>query len=230
MHHLHFSYAYFYQNYVSLTNSISKLCSNTLPGFFFNSAIDLKGHFAVESRTAETTSFSIYHLQSGQLLSEIQSYNLTPWYSLAAIDATSLILRYFKNKKNPSQVSFIRYDATTDQLLDLVNISQIEQPESGIPTLYLPDTEGFQMIAQFLNQSIVLGCEYLEQDGWIIIGYYSAFDKNFERKLLILENGKEVLHEVQDTEMSGFAAGSFFTFQNRLIFIKKKTEINIYEI
>jgi len=213
-----------------LSNPISKLCSNQLPGTLFNSAVNSKGQLAIESRNSEVPSFSIYDLEKGKLLSEVTAPNLTPWHSLVAIDGRSLILRYFENKHNPDQVSYTRYDPVGGTFLATVDISSIHQPDSTLPELFLPESPGFQTITQFIDQPIVLGCEYFELCDLIIISYYHNFNKGFERKLLVLKNGKEKLHEIQDKEMSGFAPGGFFVFQNRLIFIKNKTEINIYEI
>lgn len=185
---------------------------------------------AIESREAEITTFSMYDLKTGELLLSNQANHLSPWYSLAAFDEQGLILRYFENKQNPDQVSFIRYDPEADQLMEEISIPVNQEPAFDTPSLFLPENECFQTVTQFLDQPIVLGCEYLEQDELIIICYYLLKEKGFERKLLVLKNGKEQLHEIQDKEMSGFALGGFFTFQNRLIFVRNKTEINIYEI
>ena len=177
----------------------------------------------------EITFFSIYDLKNGELLSETQAA-ISPWYSLAAFDQTSLILRYFENKQNPDQLSFIRYDIKSDQLFNELDINSIKSPTTAIPALFIPESEGFQMVEQFLDEPIVLGCEYLEQSNMIIISYYLQFGKCFERKLLVLENGKEAIHEIQDKNLKGFAPGGFFTFQDRLILINENTEIVIYEI
>ena len=166
---------------------------------------------------------------NGELLTETQA-SISPWHSLAAFDQTGLILRYFENKQNPDQVSFIRYDANLDKLLTDVDINIIISPTTVIPNLFVPESEGFQMIAQFLDQPIVLGCEYLEHQNVIIISYYLPFGKCFERKLLILDDGRKVLDKIQDKNINGFAPGGFFTFQNRLVFINENTEIVIYEI
>lgn len=163
------------------------------------------------------------------MLSETQA-NISPWHSLAAFDQTGLILRYFVNKQNPDQMSFIRYDAYSDKLLAEVDNIAIKSPTALIPDLFVPESEGFQMVAQFLDKPIVLGCEYLEHQEVIIISYYLPFGKCFERKLLVLENGNKVIDEIQDKCVKGFAPGSFFTFQDRLIFINENTEIVIYEI
>lgn len=213
-----------------MANQISKLCANQLPGVFFNSAISPNGQLAIESRSDKTTWFSIYELNTGELLSDAQARNLTPWHSLAACDETSLVLRHFKNQQNPDMVSFIRYDPESDQLIEEVELDSINQPYLDHSSLYLPESENFEMVAQFLDQPLVLGCEYLEQDELIIICYYLLKEKGFERKLLVLKNGKEVLHEVQDEKMRGFAGGSFFTFKDRLCFVKENIELNIYAI
>ena len=213
-----------------MSNRILNLCSNQLPGVVFNSAVNSKSQLAIESKNGEITSFSVYDLITGKLLSENRTWNLSPWHSLSAIDETSIILSYFENKQNPDQVSFIRYDPEIDQLGDVVDKSSIGYPMSHYPRLFLPESEGFQIAVQFLAEQIVLGCEYLELEEVIILSYYLPTTKGFDRKLLVLKNGKEVVHEVQDKGMTGFASGSFFTFQDRLIFVRDMTELNIYEI
>ena len=212
-----------------MSNPILKLCSNQLPGTIFNSAVSSTGQLAIESRAKEITFFSVYNLKNGELISETQA-NISPWYSLAALDQTSLILRYFESQQNPDQVSFIRFDVDSNKLLNEVDIHTITRSVALIPELFVLESEGFQMVAQFLGKPIVLGCEYLELNELIIISYYLPFGKRFQRKLLVLKSGKKVLDEIQDKSLNGFAPGGFFTFQDQLIFINENTEIVIYEI
>ena len=211
-----------------MPNPFSKLQSHSLPGNLFASVVN-DSQIIIESRTNEKKHFSTFDLKSGNLILETTSQTLTPWHSLVGIKNQYLIIQYFENKKNPDLASHFLYNQQTDEMMDELNYFS-NTTQFSIPTLYLSESPDFPLFQQFIDQKIVLGCEYQEYGNKIIMSYYLQVSNEYIRRLRILVDRKAVYDEVQDYGLKGFAPGSFFTFKNRLIFAQNKKEFNIYEI
>ncbi len=213
-----------------MSNQITLITNHQLPGAVYNSAISESFQMAIESRTGSKIHFTQIDLESGTIRSEKVAEGITAWHSLAGFHRNKLVLQYFENKKNPDQVSLLCYDQAAGQVQETIEPSQIQRKMVSEPTLYLPESEGFETVKQFLGETIVVGCEYQEVNDVVILSYYLSNGDQFERKLTVLKEGEKVLELMQDENIKGFAPGSFFTFEKRLIFVKEKVEINIYEI
>lgn len=211
-----------------MSNPFSKLQTHVLPGDLFSSVVNDE-QIVIESRSSEKIHFSTFELASGILLYQTTSDELTAWHSLVGIQDKYLIIQHFENRKNPDQASHHLYDQRDDKLVGSLD-SLSTAPNFSIPSLYPSVSPDFDLFQQFIDEKIVLGCEYQEHGNKIIMSYYLALDNEYTRRLRILADRKVVYDEVQDKGMKGFAPGSFFTFKNRLIFARHKKEINIYEI
>ncbi len=212
-----------------MSNRISKLQSHLLPGDFFLSAIS-ETHLAIESRLSDHIYFSVFAMGSGNLLHEAPARLLSPWYGLSGFQNEHLLLQYFESRKNPDLVKWYGYDWSNDELLAEVTNLPMHLP-SIVPPAFFPVTSpDFALFRQLIGEELVVGCEYQEVNNHLFISYYVKNQTTFTRHLLVLTDGQEVYHEVQDKEMKGFAPGSFFTFQNHLIFVCNKRELNIYAI
>ncbi len=213
-----------------MSNRFSKLFQEALPGNLSQSAIDANNHLAIESRQGESIFFSIYDLATGKQLINCQADELNPWYSLVAFKGNKLVVQYFENKKNPDLVRFFTYDPYKSKLGKEVGEEDFEIATVSPPILLHPEMKGFDTVKQFIGKNVVLGCEYEETEDAIVISYYLKEKTSFDRYLMVVKDAEVVYHEVQDTGLKGFAPGSFFTYQNRLIFVREKSELNIYEI
>jgi hypothetical protein len=212
-----------------LSNPLSKLQCHTLPGDFFLSAIS-ETQLAIESRLSDQLFFSVFSLGSGSLLHEAPARLLSPWYSLYGIAQDHLTLQYFESRKNPDLVKWYGYDWHKDSLLRELPAALPQTPRVSSPTYYAENNPDFRLFKQLISEELVLGCEYQEVNNHLIISYYVKEQNHLTRHLLVLTDGKAVYSDVQDKELKGFAPGSFFTFQNHLIFVRNKRELNIYEI
>lgn len=211
-----------------MSNPLSKVCIRQLPGNLFLSAIN-ETHLAIESRDEQNVFFSVIDLANGELVAELSPKSITPWHSLLAIQDEYLILQYFENKKNPDTLSHFSLNLT-DEKLEEIELEDFENMTIRAPAIIPADSSEFETVKQFIGEEIVLGCEYDEFDNNIITSYYRQHSGDLTRHLMVLCDGEVNYHEIQDSNLKGFAPGSFFTCQNRLIFVREKTEINIYEI
>jgi hypothetical protein len=211
-----------------LSNPFSKLLAHQLPGNLFGSIIS-EDSIIIESRTNDQLHFSAINLLTGTLTYECASKMLTAWHRLVGAQNRHLIVQHFDNRKNPDVTSYFAFDPTQD--LSLGEIDVLPKVESYVnPDLYMAQSEDFGLFQQFIDDKIVLGCEYQEVDNKMIISYYVPSNNEYTRRLRILADRKIVYDEVQDEGMKGFAPGSFFTLKNRLIFVRNKREFTIYEI
>lgn len=106
-----------------------------------------------------------------------------------------------------------------------------EQYELSEPVYYAPDSESHQLVFEFLGMDAVpLGCEYFERGDHIIIGYYQRSGTKFDRLLMVLHKGEALFHEKIDEGMNGFASGSFFVFDQLMVYVKNGKEINGIEL
>ena len=96
------------------------------------------------------------------------------------------------------------------------------------PYVYEQGTEYHQLVSNFLSMDLPLSCEYLELENKIIISYYLRSERGFDRFLLVIDSDGKLQNKVkQDHEMKGFAPGSFFVWNSKLIFVKDGNEVGI---
>lgn len=183
---------------------------------------------AIDSRQEKQLIFTLIDLKSGEIVAQLVPEDVNPWYSLVGIHGPLFILQYFENKKNPDLVSYFSLDSQSGELTKIDQPPKVPQVNS--PIRITEENQGFSTIKQFLAKELVLGCEYLERQEQVIISYYLKKKEAFGRFIVVLNNGIEALHLQQDSNLKGFAPGSFFTTENHLIFAIQKNEIRIYEI
>lgn len=208
-------------------NQFTKLCSHPIRGELFLTGIN-EEVLAVQSLLKTQVIFTLFDLAKGEFTNEYLNEKITPWHSLVAILDSHLILQHFDNKKNPDLVSFWALDVTNG------NLTETTKPSSFAPINtphWIPETTNeFDTIKQFIGENAVLGAEYLETNTTAVMAYYFSKNESFTRHLTVLKNGSTQMEILQDSNLNGFAPGSFFTTENRLIFAREKNEINIYEI
>jgi hypothetical protein len=127
------------------------------------------------------------------------------------------------------------YDLETGSVTD-VRSKELNIFENKItkPIYYPISNEYFSLISRFLtevlNETIVVGAEYLEGNGFITISYYTKESK-LANKLLVVDMNKEILlHKTLGKEISGIGQDTFFIQDNNLIFTVEKTEFFIYQL
>jgi hypothetical protein len=210
-------------------SKLQSIAQYPLVGNLFQTAV-CPGTLAVESRAGENIFISILDLKNGECLQQFETSMLTPWHHLVAVNHHHLIFQHFENRQNPDTVRILGLDRKTLEI-NAASEQEISAPNISTPQLYLPNQAAFQTVRDYLDEPISLGCEYLEHSDKIILSYHVALTPNsFMRKLKVLNGGQQALDVDQDRDLKGFAPGSFFVFENRLVFVRNKTEVNLYEI
>ncbi len=208
----------------------SVLFQKRFTGVVWNSLVSNDGSCLVlDVRDEDTKAVEYFHLNLENLdLFWIKNESATWWSAMEAYD-DQLFLSEYGNKNDPNIKKFYRMENGHRK-----EISAREVPRSDagitIPFVYEPGSDYFKTVVDFLGLELPCACEYLEFEKKIILCYYLRSGKEFERYLLVLEDGKKVSKELLDTRMKGFASGSFFVLNGMLIFIKNRNEIFVCTI
>lgn len=101
------------------------------------------------------------------------------------------------------------------------------------PIFYPQSNQYFDTIKRFVHglngDEIVAGAEYLETGSWIGISYYIRNDKLVNKLLIVGMDRKVLLQETLAEELSGVGQDTFFVTDNKLIFVKDKSKLFIYQ-
>ncbi len=150
----------------------------------------------------------------------------TWWTKLTAVENGKLFFVEYLNQNDPNQIQKFSYDWEN---AEHAIIESFEVNEIFIhPSVYEHGTDYHKTVAKFLSLELPLACEYLEWKEKIIISYYIRSGREFIRYLLLINDGEKVWKIQQDDQMKGFSPGSFFVFNDQLIFIKDRNEVCVY--
>ncbi len=99
------------------------------------------------------------------------------------------------------------------------------------PVVYWEGSDNFEVVKAFLSgENIISLVDYMETGDYIIISYSIPDGKDFIRKMVVIREEEEIYRTILDQKMEGIAPGSFFVFNNYLIFIVEKKQINAIEL
>lgn len=104
------------------------------------------------------------------------------------------------------------------------------QHEFLAPMVFPEGSDNFATVQSFLSEEIGQQVEYLELEDVIVISYCTPLDKGFARALLVLKEEKEIYRATLDKKIEGVAPGAFFVFENFLIFIVERKQINAIKL
>ncbi|RED97499.1 uncharacterized protein DUF4905 [Marinoscillum furvescens DSM 4134] len=211
-----------------------------LQRLFFRSVELSSGALGDRIEFAETDWWtSLLRVSGGYLLLEQYTDPQNPTEkSLLVYDAANhgLVNRYedFQFVKQEGNVvygqSLKNQGETKSFTLEIVDVPKVNE-DLDEPVYYAPGSDSHSLVFDFLSkESSPVGCEYFEINNYIIISYYERSDSKFDRMLLVLKSGEEILHDRIDSKMSGFAAGGFFIFDGLLVYVKNGNEINGIEL
>ncbi|MEP0986862.1 hypothetical protein [Ekhidna sp.] len=153
--------------------------------------------------------------------------NFDWWSKLIGADNNQLYFVAYNDLNDPTKQSFFSIGLLSGEKEEIEQIPEIETFFNH-PNIYEYGTEYFKTVADFLSLELPLSCEYLEWNNKIIISYYLRSDNGFDRFLLLLRDGKKEWKIQQDSQMKGFAPGSFFVHNDQIIFIKDRNEVCVY--
>ncbi len=170
----------------------------------------------------------IIKLDLRDLAAEIRPWIGARWSQLVEAAGNDLSFIEYLDKLDPTKFRFIQLDWETGETQSVEEFMHANRSTVNHPYIYEHGSDYFRTVMDFLSIDSPLSCEYLEWGDKIIISYYLRSVTKFERYLLLLKDGKKVWKVKQDEEMNGFSSGSFFVFQDQLIFIKDLNEVCIY--
>ena len=110
-------------------------------------------------------------------------------------------------------------------------VQKKEQNRFMEPVVYWEGSDNFEVVKAFLSgENIISLVDYMETGDYIIISYSIPVGKDFIRKMVVIREEEEIYSTILDQKMEGIAPGSFFVFNNYLIFIVEKKQINAIEL
>jgi hypothetical protein len=154
-------------------------------------------------------------------------------FSLSSFTATTAKGRLGEEEQDSTTI-----DLATGELLSKESATDFEDNEIfnlHRPFQYLEGNSYFETIKKFLHQnfnlSAVIGTEYLELAGLIVISYYVTEDSGLANYLLVMtEDGEELLTEKLGERLKGLGVETFFALSGYLFFVKNKHEFLSYRI
>ena len=191
--------------------------------------MDESGGLICDCRDEKSKETNLYRIPSGHYSAEKLTFTIAWWERLVGIERGYLYTVRYTDQNDPTVQQYVRYALKAD-LSEEVEVLPSLQFAHRTPELYELDSEHHRTVARFLSLELPLACEYTEIQENIIISYYLRSDNGFSRFLLLLTRGKKAWKIQQDRSMKGFSSGAFFVVNDRLIFIRERNEVCIYDL
>ena len=197
------------------------------PNKIWNAVLDeTTGKMYLDTRN-ENSEIVLVQLDLATLKHEFFKVSHSKWTQLLGSASDLLYFVEYKNEKDPNLKAHFSLRWGTGEKKKLETIPAIDHTFFQ-PSIYEHGSDYHKTVSQFLSLDLALACEYLEWNDKIIISYYLRSDNAFKRHLLLLHNKEKVWKVCQDSQMKGFSPGSFFVFEEQLIFIKDQNEVCLY--
>ena len=135
----------------------------------------------------------------------------------------------YQDQQDPNQQKYFSFNWASERKEEIGELVGF-QTEVVYPSIYEHGSAYYKTVRDFLSLDLPLACEYLEWNDKIIISYYLRSGNEFERNLLLLVKGTKEWKILQDEQIKGFSAGSFFVYEGQLIFVKNRNEVCIYTL
>ncbi len=103
------------------------------------------------------------------------------------------------------------------------------------PVHYTASDSHFLTVSKFLAGAInavpVSACDYLEVGRFIILSYFISEGATLSNEVLVVTvDGDQLLQQNIGRQLTAVASGTFFVFNNYLVFIANKTQLCVYEL
>lgn len=201
-----------------------------LEGTIFGSLLSSDSSLILDVRNTEKQTINYFQLDiDTHKLEKLSVANSEWWTKLISIDSSALYLTKYVDRNDPNAQVYLKAFLAGGELSEVQEI-----PDSSIdvsyPLVYELGTEHHKTVSDFLGLELPLSCEYFEWEQKIIISYYLRSGSEFDRFLLVLDNGKKEWKLHQDRKMKGFSPGAFFVHHDQLIFFKDLNEVCIYTL
>ncbi len=162
----------------------------------------------------------VYDYYNGQVKHEIDDF------LLESFSAGTIIGRKTTRGQDESVIIHLNEQKDRDD--------HYEEPAVANSPYFITDhNEDFKIITDFLSQFDMIpvkGADYFEEDSNIVFSFYVETKSGLERNLMWIQDGSVKLNLNLDSKLTGVSPESFITIKNRLIFVKNRNELQIYEM
>ena len=159
------------------------------------------------------------------------------WTSIEAFKGEYLYLKQYESDNNPDVKSFIEFHIPSSEFKTYPNEDIIPETQNDLlrPALYPATNEHYQLILDFIKDRTkedanAAGIEFLDWNENVCVSYYVGKPKMANYLLVVDKEKKNLLHECIDNNLEGIGQDTFTIANNKLIFVKGKKELNIYQI
>lgn len=204
--------------------------SKVLGGTIYGSVTSTNDVLVLDVRNVKDQKILYYEIDLKSMeVNKLEIENTSWWMKLIGADANLLYFIKYTDRNDPNSQVTISITKSKNQIDEVL---EIPYREDNIiqPSLYENGTEYHKMVSDFLGLELPLSCEYLEWKDKIIISYYLRFGNEFDRYLLLLDNGRKEWKLQQDHNMKGFSPEAFFVMNDQLIFFKELNEVCTYTL
>lgn len=197
-----------------------------LDGQVWSTAIDERNRLIyLEVRSKK--SVEVVKLDLATLKFTSKTFDLAWWTQLVEVEGENLFFTEYRDQADPSNKKYFKLSWGDGARTDVSELPFFEI-DLKQPSIYEHGSSYHKTVGDFLALELPVSCEYLEWNDKIIISYYLRSGNGFDRFILLLQDGEKVWKVKQDEEMRGFSSGSFFVFQEQLIFIKDRNEVCVF--
>ncbi|BDD03315.1 DUF4905 domain-containing protein [Aureibacter tunicatorum] len=111
---------------------------------------------------------------------------------------------------------------------------KMDESLAQYPLHYTEENDHFETFRKFIEQKMGLkpekAVDYLETDTWLILSFYTIKGNGLDNILLVLDkDGNVLLNTLINANSKGIAFDPFFVYQNKLIFVRDRGELCIFE-
>lgn len=159
------------------------------------------------------------------------------WTSIEAFDGENLYLKQYESDANPDVKTIIKYHISSGEQSANQNEENLPHGKNELlrPALYPSSNEYYKLISEFIlerTESVAngAGIEFLDWSENVCVSYYSGNSKMANYLLVVDRSKNNLLHECIDNNLEGIGQDTFTIAGNKLIFVKEKRELNIYQI
>jgi hypothetical protein len=187
--------------------------------------------------TKRVASFSLFDFENQRFLWRDVVSPEKWWVNLAGVTPDHVVLKVFESTENPDKTSFLFLSIKDGKVMDYIAQQNdwVHTNDVMQPFQYLDGEPDFETVKDFLKSKFrvtpMLGVEYREHAGYMIISYYVGDPAHFANRIALFNTQGDCLYEYEiGTNLKGIGVNTFFIVSGRLFFVKNRTELVTFRI
>lgn len=174
--------------------------------------------------------------QQGLVAINVRSLEPAWWlenFALTGLDENTVAGKVVSEKGTEEVLIDLQSGDRVDRAMKAPEVAP--EPRYLNPSHYSGDSPHFLSVEKFvantLNLQAVGACDYLETGEVIIISFFIRERGGLANELAVFSSdGDLLLHRKIAGKLEAIASGTFFVFDNYLVFIANKTQICVYDL